>query len=205
VSGLAEIKQQERENRRKLILSAAQSLFAEKDFRSVTVREIARAAEVSVGTIYNYYANLDELFFDVFLKGSEEIRERLETENRKDQPCSLDRLCEIYIEYLNDNMTYYQMMSHFMLGGRLAAGVTEKLNRATRALMDKAENILIAEGVKSETRMTAHALLAALNGLMISYAQYPGRTPHEIRSHTKRLAKLIAERFRKDVKCGFSS
>lgn len=200
MAGLAEVKQQERENRRKLILSAAQKLFAEKDFQSVTVREIARAAEVSVGTIYNYYTNLDELFFDVFLKGSEEIRDRIEIENQKDRPCSLDRLCEIYIEYLNDNMTYYRMMAHFMLGGRLASGVTEKLNRATRALMDKVEAILTAEGVRNETRMTAHALLAALNGLMISYAQYPGRTPDEIRRHTKRLAKLMARRFQSEVK-----
>jgi AcrR family transcriptional regulator len=199
VAGLAEIKQQERENRRGLILAAAQKLFAETDFKSVTVREIARAAEVSIGTIYNYYANLDELFFDVFLKGSEEITERLDVEYPKERPCSLDRLCEIYIDYLNENMTYYKMMAHFMLGGRLASGVTEKLNLTTRALMDRVEAILKAEGVKSDTRLNSHALLASLNGLMISYAQYPGRTPAEIRKHTKRLAKLIARRFKQEV------
>lgn len=199
MAGLAEIKEQERENRRGLIRAAAQKLFAETDFKSVTVREIARAAEVSIGTIYNYYANLDELFLDVFLKGSEEITQRLEVEYPKGQPCSLDRLCEIYIGFLNENMTYYMMMAHFMLGGRLAAGVTEKLNLATRALMDTVESILKAEGVKSDTRLSSHALLAALNGLMISYAQYPGRSPAEIRKHTKRLAKLIARRFKREV------
>jgi len=199
VAGLAEIKQQERENRRGLILAAAKKLFAEKDFKSVTVREIAREAGVSIGTIYNYYANLDELFFDVFLKGSEEITERLEVEYPKERPCSLGRLCEIYIDYLNENMTYYKMMAHFMLGGRLASGVTEKLNLATRALMDRVEAILKAEGVKSDTRLNSHALLAALNGLMISYAQYPGRTPAEIRKHTRRLARLITRRFKQEV------
>ncbi len=37
----------EREARRKLILAAARQLFAEKDFRGVTVREIAKAVVVS--------------------------------------------------------------------------------------------------------------------------------------------------------------
>ncbi|MEW6112165.1 MAG: TetR/AcrR family transcriptional regulator [Thermodesulfobacteriota bacterium] len=196
MAGLVEIKQQERETRRRLILAAAQRLFAEKDFRCVTVREIAKTAEVSIGTIYNYYANLDDLLFDVFLKGSEEITERLEVERQRDQPCSLDRLCEIYIEYLNENMTFYQMIGHFMLGGILASGATEKLNLVMRALMERIDAILIAEGVKSETRLHSHALFSALNGIMISYARYPGRSRDEIRSHTKRLARLIARRFK---------
>jgi AcrR family transcriptional regulator len=195
VPGLAEIKQLERETRRNLILSAAQSLFAERDFRSVTVREIAKAAEVSIGTIYNYYANVDELFLDIFVKGTVEITHLIEIERHKDRACSLERLCEIYIDYLTENMTYYQMMGHFMLGGKFGSQATEKLNLAMRALMDKIEATLKFEGTKGRTRLSAHALFASLNGIMISYAQYPGRSQKEIRLHTKELAKLIAECF----------
>jgi AcrR family transcriptional regulator len=192
LAGLAEIKQNERETRRRLILSSAQKLFAEKDFRSVTVREIAKSAEVSIGTIYNYYANLDELFFDVFVEGTEQITELLAIEKQENQPFSLARLCEIYIVYLNENMTFYQMMGHFMLGGKLSAEGTEKLNLVMRGLMDRVQAIIVAAGVKGETRLVAHALFSALNGIMISYAQYPGRSRDEIRRHTQRLAKVIA-------------
>jgi AcrR family transcriptional regulator len=192
LAGLTEIKQNERKTRRRLILAAAQKLFAEKDFRSVTVREIAKAAEVSIGTIYNYYANLDELFFDVFVEGIEQITALLEKEKRKNQPCSLARLCEVYIGYLNENMTFYQMMGHFMLGGKLSAEGTEKLNLVMRGLMDRVQAIIVAAGVKGETRLTAHALFSALNGIMISYAQYPDRSRGEIRRHTQRLARIIA-------------
>jgi AcrR family transcriptional regulator len=192
LAGLSEIKQYERETRRRLILAAAQKLFAENDFRSVTVREIAKAAEVSIGTIYNYYANLDELFFDVFVEGTEEITELLQIEEKKNQPGSLARLCEVYIGYLNENMTFYQMMGHFMLGGRLSDEGTEKLNLVMRALMDRVEVIVRSSGIKGETRLVAHALFSALNGIMISYAQYPGRSRDEIRRHTQRLAQVIA-------------
>ena len=98
--GLAELKQQERESRRKLILSAAQKVFAEKDFKSVTVREIAKAAEVSIGTIYNYYSNIDELFLDVFISGTEALQNLIKDEEQVDGRCSIRRLCEIYIDYL---------------------------------------------------------------------------------------------------------
>jgi AcrR family transcriptional regulator len=200
LAGLAEIKQQEREARRRLILAAAQKLFAEKDFKSVTVREIAKTAGVSIGTIYNYYENLDELFVDVFIRGAKEITALLDSETQGDRPCSLARLCEVYIAYLNENMTFYQMMSHFMLGGRLSEEATQRLNRVTRELLDRLAATIEAAGIRTETRLIAQALFSALNGIMISYATYPGRSLDEIRRHTARLARLVANLFVQQAK-----
>ncbi len=199
---LAEIKQQERETRRLLILSAAQRLFAQKDFKSVTVREIAGTAGVSIGTIYNYYQNLDELFVDVFVGGVEEIIGLLDSEKRGDRPCSLDRLCEVYIGYLNDNMTFYQMMSHFMLGGKLSDAATDRLNRCTREVIDQVAATVEVEGIGTDTRLIAQAIFSALNGIMISYATYPGRSLDEIRRHTLRLAALMADLFGQQARKG---
>jgi AcrR family transcriptional regulator len=193
--GLAEIKQQEREARRSLILAAAQELFAEKDFRSVTVRDIAKVAGVSIGTIYNYYANLDELFLDVFVKGAGQITTLLDKINQGTQSDALTCLCETYVGYLADNMTFYQMMAHFMLGGKLSSDATEKLNLVMRELLDRVETVVESSGLKKDRRLTAQGLFSALNGIMISYAIYPGRSLEEIRRHTTRLARLIAEVF----------
>ena len=44
-------------NRRTLILEAAARLFAEKGFHRTTTRDIAEAADVSEGTLYNYFEN----------------------------------------------------------------------------------------------------------------------------------------------------
>ena len=191
------LKEKEREVRRELILSAARKLFAEKDFRSVTVREIAKEAGVSPGTIYRYYENLDELFLDIFFAGAREITQRLDQEYEKQNGCSLLRFCEIYIDYLNENMTFYQMMGHFMLGGRLSLEATERLNPIMRELMDRVETIVKEAGLEGETRLVSHALFSSLNGIMISYAQYPGRSLEEIRRHTLRLSRIVAEFFEK--------
>jgi len=49
--------------------------------------------------------------------------------------------------------------------------------------------------IEERRRLRAHALFSALNGLMISYARYPGRSAEETRRHTLRLAEIIARRF----------
>lgn len=193
-NSLTELKQQERDARRQLILDAARDLFAEKDFRSVTVREIARAAGVSIGTIYNYYDSLTELFLDVFLKSAEDILARIDNE-RAGPHTSLNHLCGTYIDFLNENMTFYQMMGHFMLGGELSPEGIEKLNRMMRALMDRIESAVVASGTKKNSRLISHALFSALNGIMITYARYPGRETSEISRHTRRLAAIIGDVF----------
>ncbi len=192
---LPALREKEREARRELILSAARKLFAEKDFRSVTVREIARAVGVSPGTIYRYYEGLDDLFLDVFFAGALELIDVVEAERGRGEGCSLERFCEIYVGYLNENMSFYQMMGHFMLGGRLSAEATDRLNPIMRKLMDGIEGIVREAGLQGETRLAAHALFSALNGVMISYARYPGRSMKEIRRHTLRLATVIGAFF----------
>jgi AcrR family transcriptional regulator len=190
-----ELKEREREARRELILSAALTLFAEHDFLSVTVREIAREAGVSPGTIYRYYESLDDLFLDVFFVGAREITDMIETECKKEGGCSITRFCEIYIDYLNTNLSYFQMMGHFMLGGKLSEEATEKLNPIMRTLMDRVEAIVADGKPTKQTRFLSHALFSALNGIMISFARYPGRESDEIYRHTRRLAGIVGDCF----------
>ncbi|MFP4532183.1 MAG: TetR/AcrR family transcriptional regulator [Desulfobacterales bacterium] len=192
---LAALKQQERDARRRLILEAARDLFAEKDFRNVTVREIARAAGISIGTIYNYYENLTELFLDVFLKSADDLLARMDRA-AAGAGHPLNELCRLYIDFLHENMAFYQMMGHFMLGGDLSETGTEKLNQKMRALMDRIEAAVKAADRRSDSRMIAHALFSALNGIMITYARYPGRDADDISRHTRRLAELIGDVFK---------
>ena len=51
--------------RREQIVGAATRVFAEKGFRRATTREIARAAGVSEGTIYNYFEDKDALLLAI--------------------------------------------------------------------------------------------------------------------------------------------
>lgn len=58
--GLRELK---KEQTRQLIADTAWRLFAERDFDDVSVAEIARAAQVSEATVFNYFRTKEDLFY----------------------------------------------------------------------------------------------------------------------------------------------
>jgi AcrR family transcriptional regulator len=66
--------------RQEQILSAAARLFAEKGFYRATTKEIAEAAEVSEGTLYNYFANKEALLTGILeqLVESQKFEENLD-------------------------------------------------------------------------------------------------------------------------------
>jgi AcrR family transcriptional regulator len=59
------VKKQLVEARRQQILDAAAAVFADKGFDRATTREVASAAGVSEGTIYNYFASKDDLLIGI--------------------------------------------------------------------------------------------------------------------------------------------
>lgn len=189
---LEKLKIEERETRRKLISDSAKELFSRKEFREVTAREIAKSAGVSVGTIYNHYASLDEVFLDVFLESAEKITNLIDKALEDNSPEAFRKLCRMYVNYLTENMTFFQMMSRFILSGGLDEYATRRLNEIMRSLMDRLERAVRLAGIRNETRKSAHAVFSALNGIVISYAFYPGRTREELRGHMLELAGITA-------------
>ena len=61
IGATADFKEQMAEARRTQILMGAAQVFAEKGYHKSTTKEIATAAGVSEGTIYNYFGNKREL------------------------------------------------------------------------------------------------------------------------------------------------
>jgi TetR/AcrR family transcriptional regulator len=64
-------KERERQRHRQEILSVALTLFAEKGFHNVSMHEIASAAEFATGTLYNFFASKEDLFFELLASCAE--------------------------------------------------------------------------------------------------------------------------------------
>lgn len=96
---------------RKLILSAAQRLFAGQGYDKVSIRNIADAIEYSPATIYLYYRDKNELLFELHREGFhhliEEFQPIFELADPFEQLVEMGRL---YIRFAFENPEEFDLM-----------------------------------------------------------------------------------------------
>lgn len=58
---------------RNQLLDAAEEVFGRKGFHETTLKEVAELAEFSVGSVYSFFQNKDDLFSQIFVRRGEEF------------------------------------------------------------------------------------------------------------------------------------
>ena len=82
-----------RGDKREVILRAVEHMFHDRRFHEVTLDEVAQAAHVGKGTIYTYFRDKDDLFFQVAVSGFEELCDLLRR-RVADDATFRDQLCQ---------------------------------------------------------------------------------------------------------------
>jgi len=82
--------------KRQQIMVAAEALFSRRRFHEITMDEVAREAGVGKGTIYRYFADKEELYFEVVLAGHDALCATVEAEAARTAGFrdKLTRVCE---------------------------------------------------------------------------------------------------------------
>lgn len=191
----AHLKSEGKLARQTVIIEAALRVFAVKPFNKVSIRDIAKEAGISHASIYRYFPDQQSLFIEAFIRGAEEISETLERLIDKSKTPNIGKISDAFISYLIDNDQYFRMMTHFMLDGSLSAEKVERLNATERHFFDQFDKLFRKLHKPEPVRLLSHALFAALNGVMITFRNYPGREPEAVRQHMLHVARSIAHSF----------
>ena len=64
--------------KKQFILEKAKEVFVEKGFRSVTMKDIVDACEISRGGLYLYYGDTEQIFLEVLAADSEKTEDVFE-------------------------------------------------------------------------------------------------------------------------------
>jgi len=184
------LREQEREARRDIIVGAAERVFAQKPFDTVSIRDVAREAGISHASIYRYFPDQRALFVEAFLRGAEKLERLIDGASSG----GVESIAETYLRFLVDNDQYFRMMTHFMLDGSLSGEQLDRLNAAERMVLDRLEKVF---GSSKNARKLSHAFFAAMNGVLISFRNYPGRSRDEVIGHMIELGRIIALKFGK--------
>ena len=85
------------------IFEEAKNIFSEKGYHKTDMKAIARACDIAVGTLYNYYPNKKKIYMDVFIKSWDEtIRKIKLVKKRVDKKEELREVMVIFYADVED-------------------------------------------------------------------------------------------------------
>lgn len=109
--GVLERKQREKEEMRERILNAATDLFLKEGYEKTSIRQIADAIEYSPATIYLYFKDKDELFFEIHHRGFEMLFRQMAAAAAVADPLErLKAIGRIYLHFAIENPEFYDLM-----------------------------------------------------------------------------------------------
>lgn len=170
--------------RREEILAAAIECFGEKGFVATKMKDIAARAQMSVGSLYNYFNNKDDIVETLAQRETDKLIEKIQSANRDEPIKQMRDLAKIAMTRLNlKNAT-------FALDLMNAATSNERLLNCLNRY-DKVCREALLETYKNKNYYNPEAKIdldmCLLDGLVIRVIADPSL-------NAERLAKMVARR-----------
>lgn len=191
---LEQLKDKDKKARQKIIVDAAERVFAAKPFLKVSMRDISRESRISLSSIYRYFPDQESLFLEALMRGARKAELKIKKLVHKDD-ITVEAVAGAFIDYLVKNDQYFRMMTHFMLDSALNPDSIDKLNKMERSLLDQFDSLFKRLNPDGDYRILSHAFFASLNGILITYRKYPGRDIKDVHKHMKHLGGVISRMF----------
>ena len=200
--GLASIEESRRDMYRRQILDAAEVEFGRNGFGNTKMSAVAKAADLSLATVYKHFAGKVEIWDDLHAQRMDELLARVAAEAGTPET-SLDRILQGVASvagYLVDHPAYLDMSlwagTGWASGERVAHGVQQTVWSAGLETMAAGVGRAVAEGEipPIDARIAAGMIVNTLQVWLASWADR-GRSEDPaalIEAMTQRLRWMLA-------------
>ena len=186
-------KEREAAHHRSEILEAAEQVFVEKGYVSVSMEEVAQRAEFAVGTLYKFFRSKEELYSEIILRKSFLYAPRIEkTLSQKVSP--LEKIKTYYLERLNlfwEDPKFFRLFFHQTMSTVCdqRAGFKPQLIELYKTFLEKLKGVF-EEGIRRHIfypfQSITHVLL--FEGMLRVYMAHLSRMDHPLRNQEEERA-----------------
>lgn len=114
--GSKERREREREQRKSHILDTARALLFEKGLNATSINQIAKRSELSIGAIYFYFKDKEELFAALQLEGLDLLRQAIEKAMKKASSPEekIRSIGMAYLRFSEEHKNYFDIINYFL-------------------------------------------------------------------------------------------
>jgi AcrR family transcriptional regulator len=191
MSYIAERRQEERDRRRAEIVDAAEALYAEAGWDSVTMDQVARRARLSRALVYVYFKDKADLHLVLVERALDTLRRRFEAAGvgKASGIAQLEAIGRAYLDYSRDMPHYFDACARYQSHACGDAAV-EPNEAACRAAGHRVHETIVAainrgvadgsiRGNLGDPYLTALALWAFTHGVIQIASSKRGQIEHE--------------------------
>jgi AcrR family transcriptional regulator len=118
---------------RRALQDALLSLLLEKDYASISIKEITGRAEVAYITFYRHYESLDQLLMEALEGGLAELMSRIEALARQSDASNLEAEGRLIFEYIGGKADLF----HILFKSQSVIRIRKKIHRNIADIFQK--------------------------------------------------------------------
>ncbi len=175
IMGLKDRRKREIRERQAQIMAAARSVLFKHGMAMASIKRIAQAAELGVGTLYSYFGSKEDIFIALQEEGLEMLaREIQKTAKDTEDPLTrLRKIARAYLTFSEKSKDYFDILNFFLSspGTVFEHGLKQQIDKHASQVL----NILVTaidsgrqQGAFHTTQPRRHAVIlwATLHGLI---------------------------------------